>query len=51
VILALKYLKVWLKISKRFGHGSSLNLEGDKFLLCQSFWPTQRCNRHLKIKC
>jgi len=36
VIPALKYLKVWLKISKRFGHGISLNLEGDEFSLCQS---------------
>jgi len=35
VIPALKYLKVWLKIRKRFGHGSSLNLEGDEFSLCQ----------------
>jgi len=29
-------LYCWLKISKRFGYGSSLNLEGDEFLLCQS---------------
>jgi len=36
VIHALKYLKVWSKICKWFGHGSSLNLKGDEFSLCQS---------------
>jgi len=36
VIHALKYLKVWSKICKWFGHGSSLNLEGAEFSLCQS---------------
>jgi len=35
VIHAAKYLKVWSKICKWFGHGSSLNLEGDEFSHCQ----------------
>jgi len=36
VIHGLTYLKVGSKICKWFGHGSSLNLEGDEFLLCHS---------------
>jgi len=31
-----KCLKVRSKICKWFGHGSSLNLEGDEFSFCQS---------------